>query len=311
MALLIDVGLPAWMTDQALHDVLAPLLPGVTIYCGRPAEDRPDVVMLATAELAADVVTKLPNLALVQKLGAGVEKILRDPDLPADVRVARLTPDIQAEEIAQYCLAYVLRDQRHMALHETSAAQGHWNPKPPRRNAETTVGVLGLGHIGGRAARLFASLGFRVLGWSRTPKSIDGADCRAGLDALPGLLSACDYVVSILPATPETRDLFDAELMGHMKPGAVLINAGRGDLIVEAALIDALDGGWLGGAVLDTFRQEPLPPGHPFWRHPRVTVTPHVSGWHVDGGLEDVAENYRRLADGRPLLHEVDRAAGY
>ncbi len=96
-----------------------------------------------------------------------------------------------------------------------------------------------------------------------------------------------------------------------MKPRAVLINVGRGDLIVEDALIEALDGGALGGAVLDVVRQEPLPPDHALWRHPRITITPHVSGWHLDGGFEDVAENYRRLTEGRPLLHEVDRTLGY
>ena len=152
---------------------------------------------------------------------------------------------------------------------------------------------------------------FRTLGWSRTPKAIDGVDCRAGPDALPGLLGECDYVVSILPSTPQTVDLFDASLLARMKPEAVLINAGRGDLIVEAALLDALDNDRLAGAVLDVFRAEPLPAGDPLLAHPKVTVTPHVSGWHLDGGFEDVAENYRRLMDGSALLHEVDRAAGY
>ena len=140
---------------------------------------------------------------------------------------------------------------------------------------------------------------------------MDGVDCRHGLDALPGVLAACDYVACVLPSTPETRDLFDAALFAAMKPDAVIINVGRGDLIVEDALLGALDDGHLGGAVLDVFRAEPLPPKHPFWTHPKITVTPHVSGWHLTGGLEDVAENYKRLAAGEPLLHEVDRAAGY
>ena len=311
MAILIDIGLPDWMTDEALRDELAPLLRGVTIHCGRPRDPLPDVVMLATADLAENILPLLPKLALVQKLGAGVEAILRDPDLAAHVRVTRLAPDSQAREIAEYCLAYVLRDQRNMTRHAADAEERRWAPLAPRRAAHTTIGVLGLGHIGGRTARLFATLGFRVLGWSRSLKTIDGVDCRAGDAALPDLLSECDYVVSILPATPQTRDLFDADGFACMKSGAVLINVGRGDLVVEEALIHALDRGTLGGAVLDTVRQEPLPADHPFWRHPSITVTPHVSGWHVDGGLKDVAENYHRLVDGRELLHEVDRAHGY
>ena len=311
MALLIDIGQPNWIPDESLRDTLAPMLPGVTIHCGRPDAPLEDVVMLATSVLPADVLRYLPKLQLIQKLGAGVESILRNPDLSPDVRVARLALDGQAGEIAEFVLAYVLRGQRNMARHEAGQAACRWDPIAPRRADRTSVGVLGLGLMGARIARLFASLDFRVLGWSRSQKEIEGVDCRAGPEALPGLLSECDYVASILPATPQTRDLFDAALFAAMKPGAVLINVGRGDLIVEQALLEALDKGGLGGAVLDTHREEPLPADHPFWRHPKITVTPHVAGWRIDGGPEDVAENYRRLTQGRPLLHEVDRDAGY
>jgi glyoxylate/hydroxypyruvate reductase A len=115
----------------------------------------------------------------------------------------------------------------------------------------------------------------------------------------------------VLPSTAATRGLFDAGILAAMKPGAWLVNVGRGDLIVEADLVAGLDSGPLAGAILDVFREEPLPAAHPFWGHAKITITPHVSGWHLTGGLEEVAENYRRLKDGRPLLHEVDRDAGY
>jgi glyoxylate/hydroxypyruvate reductase A len=171
--------------------------------------------------------------------------------------------------------------------------------------------VLGVGQIGGHVARAFAALGFRALGWSRTPKAIEGVDCRHGPAALAPLLGACDYVISVLPSTAATRELFDAGNLAAMKPGAWLVNVGRGDSIVEADLLAGLDSGPLAGAVLDVFREEPLPAAHPFWGNPKITITPHVSGWHLTGGLEDVAENYRRLQGGRPLLHEIDRDAGY
>ncbi|SMF25476.1 glyoxylate/hydroxypyruvate reductase A [Tistlia consotensis] len=299
------------MEDAALRDLLAPLLPGVTIRVGPPAGPLPDVVMLVASRLHPGVAPALPNLKLVQKLGAGVDGILKQSELPAGVRVARLRPEVAAEEIAEYCLAQILLRQRNLDRHAADQAAGRWTPLAPRRAGETTVGVLGLGHIGGRTARGLAAQGFRTLGWSRTPRALQGVDCRSGAAALPGLLAECDYLVSVLPSTPETRDLFDAALLARLKPGAVLINVGRGDLIVEADLVAALDSGALGGAVLDVFRQEPLPERHPFWAHLKVAVTPHVSGWHLDGGFEDIAENYRRLLDGRPLLHEVDRAAGY
>ncbi len=311
MALLIDTNAPDWMRDEELAQLFAPLLPGVAIHCAGEDFDPARVAMLAVAFLAPGRAAALPNLQLVQKLGAGVESIVRDPDLPAHVRVARLKPDAPAREIAEYCVAYVLAAQRNLRLHEENARKRIWKPVAPLEGSGTTIGVLGLGHIGGRTARTFAGLGFQVLGWSRTAKSIEGVECRHGDDELPGVLAACDYVACVLPSTALTRDLFDRDLFAAMKPGAVIINVGRGDLIVDEALLDALDAGQLGGAVLDVFRSEPLPQEHRFWTHPNVTITPHVSGWHLTGGLEDVAENYKRLIAGEDLLHEVDRAAGY
>ena len=168
---------------------------------------------------------------------------------------ARLRPDAPAHEIAEYCVAYVLRDQRNLRFHDDKATQNAWQQKAPRRTPDTCVGVLGLGHIGSRTAHYFAALGFRVIGWSRSPKTIEGVDCRHGDAALAELLPDCDYIASVLPSTPNTRDLFDADRLSSLKPGAVLINVGRGDLIVEEDLISALDAGSLGGAVLDVLPQ--------------------------------------------------------
>lgn len=311
MALLLDIRDPNWMREEELRDLLAPLLPGVPIYCSLADADLEKVLTLAVVRLRPGVVGRLPALKLVQKLGAGVESIVHAPDLPPQVRVARLKPQQAGREIAEYCLAYVLRDQRNMLSHSADAKECRWSPIAPCQSHETSIGVLGLGHIGGQVAKSFAALGFRVLGWSRSPKIIEGVTCVSGGDALPTMLGECDYVVSILPSTPDTRDLFDSRLFAEMKTGARLINVGRGDLIVEEELLAALDSGPLAGAVLDVFRKEPLPAGHPFWQHDKITVTPHISGWHLDDGLQDVAENYRRLVVGEPLLHEVDRQAGY
>lgn len=311
MALMIDTGHDGWTPAEEIAERLRPLLPDVTIYCGSDGTTRPDVRMLAVSSLRPGVVETLPNLAVVQKLGAGVETIVRAPDLPDEIRVARLRATAASREITEYALAYVLREQRNMAAHEAAAAEGRWSPIAPRSAPETTVAVLGLGHIGGAIARAFKALEFRALGWSRSPKAIDGVDARHGADALASVLAEADYVIAILPSTPETRDLFDAERLGQMKPGSMLINVGRGDLIETDALLAALEAGRPGAAVLDVTRPEPLPEDHPFWRHPKITITPHVSGWRVDDALPDVAENYKRLIAGDPLLHEVDRKAGY
>lgn len=311
MALLIEIGQPDWMSNGELRDQLLPLMPDADIRCAPAFGDPSEIIMLACSRLPHDLPRRLPNLQLIQKLGAGVETIVGNPDLDPAVRVARLKPDAQAQEIAEYCVAYVLCTQRNMALHDRRQRSRLWDPVAPRETPATTVGILGLGHIGARIAACFASLGFRVLGWSRAPKALPGIDCCNGEAALPAMLRECDYLCAVLPSTAETRDLADAGFLAAMKPGAILINVGRGDLIIESDLLAALDSGHLAGAVLDVFRAEPLPPDHPFWSHPKITVTPHVSGWRVTGGLETVAENYRRLCAGEPILNEVDRAAGY
>ncbi|MEM7342845.1 MAG: glyoxylate/hydroxypyruvate reductase A [Chloroflexota bacterium] len=311
MTLLIETNIPEWMTNEALKAELQPLLPDVEIRHAPDLGDRSEIIMLACVRLPAGLARTLPNLQLVQKIGAGVEAIVGDPDLPAQVQVTRLKPDAPAQEIAEYCVAYVLREQRNMRFHEENQVAQLWKPVGPRRTPETTVGVLGLGHIGARTARTFALLGFRVLGWSRTVKTIDGVDCRQGTDTLAPLLAECDYVASVLPSTPNTRGLFDKEIFASMKSGSILINVGRGDLIVDDDLLAALASGQIGHAVLDVFQAEPLPDAHPFWTHPNVTVTPHVSGWHVGGGLEVIADNYRRLVSGEPLVNLVNRAEGY
>lgn len=309
MALLIATGTTGWISNEEIASDLRALAPEADIRTdpGNPE----DITMIAVSRLSTSLVQTLPNLQLVQKLGAGVEGIVSSPALPPHIRVTRLKPDAPAQEIAEYCLAYILWRQRNMAAHEAAQRAGTWHPVEPREAGKATVGVLGLGHIGGRTARMLRDHGFTVLGWSRSQHDIDGVPCHAGLDALPGMLAQCDYVAAILPSTGETRDLLDARMLAHMKPGAMLINAGRGDLIVEPDLIDALDTGPLAHAVLDVVRQEPLPAENPLWAHPQVTITPHVSGWHLGDAMKDVIENYRRLAAGQPLLHQVDRARGY
>ena len=172
------------MSEADLAAKLSPSLLGVRLRLG--ADDGPldDVVMLATVKLDPALLGRLPNLRLIQKLGAGVDSMLTAPGLAKHIRVARLAATSAADEIAEYCLAYVLAGQRNMAAHAMDAAQGRWHPIAPKTRAETTIAVLGLGHIGGRTAALFADLGFHVMGWSRSPKALEGVACHHGVDGL-------------------------------------------------------------------------------------------------------------------------------
>ncbi len=311
MALLIETGLSDWISDSDIAREIRELHPGMDVRTRDSIGDANDITMIAVVGLKDDQHQQLPNLQLVQKLGAGVETIVGNPNLPDHIRVARLKPDAPAQGIAEWFVTYILHQQRHVSFHEASQRNAEWLPKAPVYTPEKTVGVLGLGHIGARSALMLRAIGFNVMGWSRSPKQLDGVTCLHGDAALPELLGQCDHICAILPSTPQTIGLFNAKMLATMKPGSQLLNAGRGDLIDETALISALDKGTPGHAVLDVTCTEPLPADSPLWAHPNVMITPHVSGWHLGEALGDVAENFQRLTDGKPLLHEVDRMRGY
>ena len=172
--------------------------------------------------------------------------------------------------------------------------------------------MLGLGELGSACARALAGLNFRVSGWSRSLKTIAGVATFAGADGLRAVLAEAEIVVLLLPLTPETENLLDAPRLAGLREGTVLINPGRGALIDDTALLTALDEGRVGHATLDVFREEPLPPDHPFWRHPRVTVTPHVaSETRPETASRTIAENIRRGEAGEPFLHVVNREHAY
>ena len=246
-----------------------------------------------------------PRLKGVLNLWAGVEDVEGNPTLRAPL--ARMVDEGLTRGMVEWVTGHVLR--HHLGLDAHVANPDHrWAPDAPPLAADRPVTVLGLGVLGAACARTLAALGFPVTGWARGTKDIPGVRSLAGRDALPEALGAGEIVVLLLPHTRSTEDLMDAERLAAMRPGAVLVNPGRGALVVEDALLDALDRGRLSHATLDTFRTEPLPRGHPFWTHPRVTVTPHVaSATRPVTASRVIAENVRRGEAGRPLLHVVDR----
>lgn len=310
MTVLVDIQNPNWMSREQFLKALDGGIPSNQIQFYPDLAQATHIEMLVCDRLRSELPAQLPNLALVQKLGAGVETIIYADNLAENITVARLKPQIIALEMARYCLAYVLSEVHHLACYRDHQLQSQWQPKAPRLPANITVGVLGLGHIGATVARLFHSLEFTVIGWSRTQKAIDGVACRCGLQAMDEVLAQCDYVICVLPATADTANLFDRERFKAMKPNATLINIGRGSLIVERDLLVALDNKCMAHAILDVFQQEPLADDSPLWTHPSVTVTPHISGWHLHG-LQVVADNYNALISGKPLTNVVSRARGY
>lgn len=248
------------------------------------------------------------GLRLIQCVWAGVEAVLANPTLPRDVPLARMVEPGLTEGMTDYVVAHVMR--LHMGLHRRRREE-RWFEDVPPLSRWRKVGVLGLGQLGADAARALAGLRFDVAGWSRTPKAIAGVDCLHGEDGLEALLRRSEILVGLLPATPATENLLDARRLALLPEGAMIVNAGRGELIDDAALPQALDAR-LGHATLDVFRKEPLPADHPFRAHPKVTVTPHIaSATRPETAAPEVVAQLARLSRNEPLLHVVDRTLGY
>jgi glyoxylate/hydroxypyruvate reductase len=206
----------------------------------------------------------------------------------------------------------VIRYARDIHIFERAQKRGEWKYVHPRALSDIKVGVLGLGELGAPAAQALAGLGFDVRGWSRSLKKIDGVTCSAGLDALDAFLSDTEILVVMLPLTPETRALLDARRLALLPRGAKLINASRGAVVDEAALIAALQSGRIAEATLDVFTVEPLPKGHAFWAMENVLITPHLASITVpEAAAREVAESIRRVRQGLAPLHLVDARRGY
>ncbi len=311
MALLVDIKHPDWLTDDEMRSELLGYTPQADIRTGADPGNVDEIEMLTVSAYFPEEALKYPNLKVIQKTGAGVNNILADDAMPESIQVVRLQTSTSGAEMAEYALAYVLQEQRHLRLYHRQQAASQWISYPPRRAADTRVAVLGLGRIGQLVARRFADNEFQVLGWSRSLKQVSEVSCYAGNDSLPTVLAAADYIVSVLPSTEQTRGMFRQELFAQFNSSALFINVGRGDLVNENDLIAALDDGQLAGAVLDVMSVEPLPPESPLWLHPGVQLTPHISGYHLGDAIADIAENYRRLQSGEPLLNPVNRELGY
>jgi len=254
----------------------------------------------------------LPNLKAILSLGAGIDHLASDPQLPRHLPLTRMVDAGLAQQMSEYALYGVLHFQRDMHRYAQQQRRAEWGPLLPLTAADCAVGVMGLGILGSDFAGKAAALGFRVLSWSRTPKTMPGVESYHGSDQLQPFLARTRVLVNFLPLTAETTGLLDRQVFAQLPRGACLVNLARGAHVVEGDLLAALYSGQLGGALLDVFAEEPLPPAHPFWRHPRIIVTPHIAGQAIaELMVAQVVDNIRRIECGEPPLGLVDLARGY
>lgn len=249
------------------------------------------------------------NTKAVLSLWAGVERIVGNATLTQPL--CRMVDPGLTMGMVEWVVGHTLR--HHLGMDRHIINPGHvWDHSCPPLAQDRRVAMLGLGALGAACAQALAALNFGVLGWSRGPKEISGIACHHGEAELRAVLAKADTVVTLLPRTPDTENLLNAERLGWLKPGAVILNPGRGALIDDTALLAALKTGQVGHATLDVFRVEPLPQDHAFWGHPNITITPHIAAdTRADGATAVLVENIRRGQAGLPFLHLVDRALGY
>lgn len=312
---------------------LSAALPEAVVSIWQPGMPQP-----AQADLADLAVVWAPPQAFIDEqtslkalfnIGAGVDALLR-LRLPPDLAVVRLDDAGMAVQMAEYVCQAVIRHFRELDVSEAEMAAGQWAFRKPRQRADFAVGVLGLGVLGTRVAQALRMFEFPVNGWSRTAKSsqpltpaatqsgtgtLDGVRFFAGDAQLPEFLAASRVLVNLLPLTAQTENILNRSTLSQLQPGGYVINVARGAHLVEADLLALLDSGHLAGATLDVFRTEPLPEGHPFWHHPRLTLTPHTSARTLrDDSIAQIASKIRALAAGQPvssLAGVVDHGLGY
>lgn len=271
---------------------------------------RQDIDYIIVWNHPAGELSRYPNVRVIASFGAGVDHIFRDPDLPEGAVITRLVDGHLGQQMSDYVAAVILSQRCRLIDYREYQAATHWAPKPARGG--NNVCLLGLGHIGQQVARHLLTLGFSVSGWSRSAKNIRNVTSFHGMDNLETAVCDADYIVCLLPLTPETENILNESLFRKLKKGTCLINVGRGGHLDEEALLEALAYGRPATACLDVFRTEPLPENHLFWRHPAIFITPHsASLTDISEAASALYHNYLNMKNNRPLLNPVDPEKRY
>ena len=297
--------------DAWRHE-LAAAFPGESIAVWPEVPDRAQVGIALVAKPPRGVWSEFPNLKLICSLWAGVDGLLADPAFPRGIPLTRLIDPQLSAAMVETVLLHVLSAHRLAPRYRLQQARAEWRQHLQPQAGERTVAILGFGELGRACGEALLPFGFRIVGWSRTPRAHAQIECAHGPDGFAHVLSQANIVVSLLPITAQTRGLFNAARLALLPAGATVINVGRGGVIDDDALLAALDSGRLEAAILDVYNQEPLPREHPFWRHERVWVYPHVAA-ETDprSAARIVAATVRRFRAGEPLPEQVDVVRGY
>ena len=298
--------------DQAWIDAFSVAMPELEVRLWPKTGDRSEINCALLWGPPPELFDGLDNLEVIFSIGAGVDSLLTCPTLPAHLPIVRMVEPELTAGMVEFCLFHVLRFHRLMHLFENHRVNRHWKALTQGPASEVTVGIMGLGVLGQALARQLSALRYRVIGYRRGSGEVEGMDVFHGADQLEAFMGRSDILVALMPSTSETKKMINRRTLSWLPSGACFVNAGRGDLVNEEDLVEALDRGSLAGAALDVFETEPLPQESILWTHPDVYVTPHIASiTHPPTACRYIADAISRHRRGEPWPHLVGIGQGY
>ena len=298
--------------DQAWIDAFSSAMPELEVRLWPETGDRSEINCALLWDPPPELFDELDNLEVIFSIGAGVDSLLTCPTLPVDLPIVRMVESELSAGMVEFCLFHILRFHRLMHLFENHRVNRHWEALTQVPASEVTVGIMGFGVLGQALARQLFGLRYRVIGYRRGSGEVDGMEVFYGTNQLEAFMGRSDILVALMPSTPETRKMINSRTLSWLPSGACFINAGRGDLVDEEDLVEALDHGSLAGAALDVFETEPLPQESILWTHPNVYVTPHIASLtHPPTACCYIAGAINRHRQGESWPHLVETGRGY
>lgn len=296
---------------DAWKDELEKQAGDITFYSYLEPHPKENIEVAMVWKHPSGILKQYPALKYIASFGAGVDFLLDDPDI-GQIPITRVVDPFLAGDMAEFVIGAILAHLKNFHQYTRDQQQGIWKPLPYQRNSETTVGIMGLGVLGTKLAEELNKLDFNVLGWSTSSKSIDNVTSYIGEDGKSLFLSQSHILVCLLPLTDQTKGIINKSLLSQLPKNSYLINVARGGHLVDKDLIEMLNSDHLSGACLDVYHQEPLQPDHPFWRHPKIFMTPHVASVSdISSVVPQLLENYYRFQRGESLFNKVSTTRGY